>query len=48
MQNTQNDLPCRVGLVVSVSASHRVGREFVYQPDHTKDHHENGTNSLPA
>ena len=30
--------PCRVGLVVSVSASHAIGRGFVYRPGHTKDH----------
>ena len=41
---------CRVGLVVSVSTSHTVGREFasVSWPGHTKDHHKNGTNCLPA
>ena len=41
-------LPCRVGLVGSVSASHTVGREFASRPGHTKDHHKNGTNCLPA
>ena len=40
--------PCRVGLVVSVSASHTVGREFASRPGLTKDHHKNGTNCLPA
>ena len=40
--------PCRVGLVVSVSASHMVGREFASRPGHTKDHHKNGTNCLLA
>ena len=30
----------RVGLVVSVSASRTVGREFVSRPGHTKDHHK--------
>ena len=40
--------PCRVGLEVSVSASHTVGREFAPRPGHTKDHHKNGTNYLPA
>ena len=30
---------CRVGLVGSVSASHKVGREFASRPGHTKDHH---------
>ena len=34
--------------VGSVSASHTVGREFASQPGHTKDHHKNGTNCLPA
>ena len=38
--------PGRVGLVVSVSASHTVGREFASWPCHTKDHHKNGTNCL--
>ena len=37
-----------VGLVVSVSASHTVGRGFASRPGHTKDHHKNGTNCLPA
>ena len=32
----------------SVSASHTVGHEFTSRPGHTKDHHENGTNCLPA
>ena len=40
--------PGQVGLVVSVSASHTVGREFASRPGHTKDHHKNGTNCLPA
>ena len=40
--------PCRVGLVVSVSASHIVGHEFASQQGHIKDQHENGTNCLPA
>ena len=39
---------CRVGLVVSVSASHTLGREFASRPGHTKDHYKNGTNFLPA
>ena len=34
---------CRVGLVVSVSASRTVGREFASRAGHTKDHHKNGT-----
>ena len=34
-------VPCRVGLVVSVTASHTVGREFASRPGHTKDHHKN-------
>ena len=41
-------LPCQVGLVVSVSASHRVGRGFTSRPGHTKDHHKMGTNCLHA
>ena len=41
-------LPCRVGLVVSVSTTHMVGHEFASRPGHTKDHHKNGTNCLPA
>ena len=40
--------PCRDGLVVSVSASRTVGHEFASRPGHTKDHHKNGTNCLPA
>ena len=40
--------PCMVSLVVSVSASHTVGHEFASRPGHTKDHHQNGTNCLPA
>ena len=39
--------PCRVGLVVSASSYHTVGREFASQSDHTKDH-RNGTNCIPA
>ena len=31
-----------------VSASRTVGREFASRPGHTKDHHRNGTNCLPA
>ena len=52
--NHENDaigyhlIPCRVGSVGSVSASRPVGREFASRPDHTKDHHKNGTNCLPA
>ena len=42
------DLPCRVGSVGSMSASRTVGREFASRPGHTKDHHKNGTNCLPA
>ena len=41
-------IPCRVGLVVSVSASHKGGRRFASRPGHTKDHHKNGTNCIPA
>ena len=40
--------PCRVGSVGSMSASRTVGREFASRPGHTKDHHKNGTNCLPA
>ena len=40
--------PRRVGSVVRVSASHTVGRGFASRPGHTKDHHKNGTNCLPA
>ena len=36
--------PRRVGLVVSVSASHTVGRGFASRPGHTKGHHKNVTN----
>ena len=43
-----NNKPCQVGLVVSVSASHTVGSKFASQRGHTKDHHRNGTNCLPA
>ena len=38
-------LLCRVGLVVSLSASHTVGGRFASRLGHTKDHH---TNCLPA
>ena len=31
-----------------LSASNTVGREFASRPGHTKDHHINGTNCLPA
>ena len=41
-------VPCRVSLVITVSVSHAVGRGFVSRPGHTKDHHKNGTNCLPA
>ena len=44
----KKDIPCRVGSVGSVSASRAVGREFASRPGHTKDHHKNGTNCLPA
>ena len=39
----QRHTPCQVGLVVSMSASHTVGREFASRPGHTKNHHKNGT-----
>ena len=48
MNKLQTDIPCRVGSVGSVSASRTVGREFASRPSHTKDHHINGTNCLPA
>ena len=44
----QPERPCRVSSVGSVSASRTVGREFASRPGHTKDHHKNGTNCLPA
>ena len=40
-------VPRRVGFVVRVPASLAVGRGFLPRPDHTKDHHKNGTNCLP-
>ena len=40
--------PCRVGLVVSVSASHVESRGFAPRSGHTKDHHKNGADLLPA
>ena len=46
--DSSRDGPCRVGSVGSVSASRTVGREFASRPGHTKDHHKNGTNCLPA
>ena len=46
--STKDSQPCRVGSVGSVSASRTVGREFASRPGHTKDHHKNGTNCLPA
>ena len=46
--NTLSWKPCRVGSVGSESASRTVGREFASRPGHTKDHHNNGTNCLPA
>ena len=39
---------CRVGSVGSVFTSRTVGREFASRPGHTKDHHKNVTNCLPA
>ena len=35
-------------LLVSVSASHTVGREFASKLGHTKDHHKNGADRLPV
>ena len=46
--NTLPKTPCRVGSVGSVSASRTVGREYASRSGHTKDHHKNGTNCLPA
>ena len=40
--------PCRIGSVVNVSAPRTVVREFASRPGHTKDHHKNGKNCLPA
>ena len=40
-------IPRRDGLVVSVFASHAVGRGFA-PAGHTKDHHNNGKNCLPT
>ena len=44
----RRERPCRVGLVVSVYASHTVGRALASWPGHTKDNHKDGTNYLPA
>ena len=41
-------VPMTLGLVVSVSAFHTLSRGFKSRPGHTKDHHKNGTNCLPA
>ena len=45
--DTDKILPCRVGFVVSVSASHMVGHGAP-QSGYTKDHHKIGSNCLPA
>ena len=37
-----------VGLGVSLSASHTVGRGFASRPGHTKEHHGYGTNCHSA
>ena len=42
------DKPRWSGLLVSVSAYHAVDRGFMPRQGHTKDHHRNGTNCLPA
>ena len=34
--------------VVSMFASHTLGREFASRPGHTKDHHKNSTDCLPV
>ena len=39
---------CLGGLVVSMTSSHAGRRGFASRPGHTKDHHKNGTNCLPA
>ena len=46
-KNTET-LLLRDGLVVSVSASHAVGRGFASRSGHTEDHHKNDTNCLPS
>ena len=43
-----DQLPHLDDLVVSMSASHTVGRGFGSRPGNTKDHHKNGTNCFPA
>ena len=43
-----DDGQCLVGLVFSVSASATARRGFASRSGHTKDHHKNGTNCLPA
>ena len=40
------DILCQVGLVISESASHEVGRGFAPRLGLTKDHYKNGTNCL--
>ena len=42
------DLQCHEGSVVSMSTSHEEGLRFTPQLGHTKDHHKNGTDYLPA
>ena len=37
-----------ITIIDSVSASRAEDREFASRPGHTKDHHKNGTNYLPA
>ena len=44
--DVDSEVPCRVGVVVSVSASHTVGRGLASRPGHNQDHHKNGTNCL--
>ena len=46
--NLKTCVPRWVGLVVSVSTSHAVGRGFALRPGHTKDHYKNATNCFPA
>ena len=48
INNLRKNMAVSGWLSVSVSASHTVGRVFASRPGHTKDHHKNGTNCLPA
>ena len=44
----QSFLPRHDGLVICMSAFHKVGHGFASQSGHTKDHHKNGTDCLHA